>query len=70
MAQEDKSGQQKIQHDLVARREELDSMYEQSRNLYGDEFSVYLKMSTRPGEANLKDEFDSLKTKSFIADVI
>ena len=45
-------------------------MYEQSRNLYGDEFSVYLKMSTRPGEANLKDEFDSLKTKSFIADVI
>ncbi len=44
MTREDREGQQSVQADLVARREDLDLMYEQSRNVYGDEFSGYLKL--------------------------
>ena len=45
MTHEDKEAQQLVQADLVARREDLDLLlFEQSRNVYGQEFSVFLQL--------------------------
>ena len=45
MTNEDKEAQKQVQADLVARREDLDLiLFEQSKNIYGQEFSVFLQL--------------------------
>ena len=54
MTLEDKDAQKLVQADLVARREELDLiLHEQSRNIYGHEFVIYLKLGNSPNDTSL-----------------
>ena len=54
MTLEDKDAQKLVQADLVARREELDLiLHEQSRNIYGHEFVIYLKLGNFPNDTSL-----------------
>ena len=60
-----------MQADLVARREDLDLiLFEQSKNVYGQEFSIYLQLEQEPSNESLLALYSARKTASFISDVI
>ena len=73
MTNEDKEAQKQAQADLVARREDLDLiLFEQSKNMYGQEFSVFLQLVHQKGNQNseLQAIYRAKKTATFINDVI
>ena len=78
MTNEDKEAQKQVQADLVARREDLDLiLFEQSKNIYGQEFSVFLQLMQQQQSncpSNKKLELQAIyrakKTATFINDVI
>ena len=77
MTNEDKEAQKQVQADLVARREDLDLiLFEQSKNIYGQEFSVFLQLMQQQqnGHTNKNLELQAIyrakKTATFINDVI
>jgi len=44
MTEEDMKAKERNKMDLVAQREELDQMYEESKTSAGPEFTIYLKL--------------------------
>ena len=71
MTTEDREGQSLVQADFVARRENLDLMlFEQSKNIYGKEFSIFLQLENEPQNRELSSEYTLLKSLSFVEDII
>jgi len=71
MTAEDKEAQQREQAGLVAKREDMDLLlYEQTKNIFGQEFSVFIALDNNPGDCSLAQEYEKLKMTSFIQDVV
>ena len=71
MTNEDREGQSLVQADFVARRENLDLLlFEQSKNVYGKEFSIFLQLENEPQNRELCSEYSLLKSLSFVEDII
>lgn len=71
MTNEDREGQSLVQADFVARRENLDLLlFEQSKNVYGKEFSIFLQLENEPQSRELCSEYSLLKSLSFVEDII